>query len=254
MRVSTRRLPGHGCPAAIRGPSRLSGYFGAPPPTLLVFAPLTVLPEIVAVWLVIIGSFVLAGLAFRSIGMPLWWLVAWPVVDGSLVGNPDVALLAVLVLNRGRFSWLAPFLKIYGFGPLLGERRVRQIVIATAAMVLTFAILPWGTWWSELPLISQRLALVSDTSSVYGIPVLMVVAAIALLSLGLRRASWLAVPVLWPYTQPHYLTMALPALSPWLAVAWSFPHPMVVAGSVVIEAAYVIGRRTSSSQRIGATA
>jgi hypothetical protein len=234
--------------------SSLGIYFGAPPPTLLVFAPLTLLPETVSVWLVILGSLALAAAAFRSIGMPLWWLFAWPVVDGSLVGNPDVALLAVLVLNRGRLSWLAPYLKIYGVFPLIGERRIRPLTLAGVGLVVTFAILPWATWWNELPLISQRLAQVSDSTSIYGYPVLMVIAAAALLALGLRRASWLAVPVLWPYTQPHYLAMSLPALSPWLAVAWSFPHPFVVAGSIVIEAAYHFGKRVVAPQRIGAAA
>jgi hypothetical protein len=232
--------------------SSLGIYFGAPPPTLLVFAPLTVLPETVAVWLVIFGSFALAALAFRSLGMPMWWLIAWPVVDGSLVGNPDVALLAVLTLNRGRLAWLAPFLKIYGLAPLIGDRRIRPLVIAVIGLLVTAVILPWSTWFAELPTISARLSEVSDTTSVYGNPILMVAGGIALLGLGLRRAGWLAVPVLWPYTQPHYLAMSLPALSPWLAVAWSFPHPLVVCGSIVIEALAQVRTRVVSPVRIGA--
>lgn len=227
-------------------------FYGAPPPTLLAFTPLTVLPETVAVWLVIVGSFGLAALAFRSLGMPMWWLIAWPVVDGSLVGNPDVALLAVLTLSRGRFAWLGPILKVYGAVPLIGERRVRALGIVMVVLLLSIPFLPWALWWNQLPTIVERLSDVAGTTSVYGAPVLMAIGAISLISLGVRRGSWLAVPVLWPHTQPHYMAMSLPALSPWLAIAWSFPHPVVVCGSVAIEAATQFKRRSVAVQQRGA--
>ena len=229
--------------------SDLGIYYGAPPPTLLAFAPLTILPEQVAMWLVIAGSFALAALAFRSLGMPPWWLIAWPVVDASLVGNPDVALLAVLALNRGRLSWLAPLLKIYAFAPLVAERRFRHVSVAVGLLIATALVLPWQSWFVQLPTIATRLSSVSDTTSVYGNPILMGVGVIALLALGLRRAGWLSVPVLWPSTQPHYLAMSLPALSPWLAIAWCAPHPLIVLGSVVVEAiTRTLQRRRSSAQ------
>ena len=231
--------------------SSLGIFYGAPPPTLLAFAPLTALPTELVVWLVVAGSFVLAAMAFRSLGMPMWWLAAWPIVDGSLVGNPDVALLAVLTINRGRLAWIAPFLKIYGVLPLIADRRVRMLAVVFVALTSSALILPWSMWLAELPTISVRLAQVSDTTSVFGMPLLMAIAAIALLSLGLRRAGWLAVPVLWPSTQPHYLAMSLPALSPWLAIAWSFPQPYFVAGSVLIEAVVGIRRRFVDHQRAG---
>jgi hypothetical protein len=51
-----------------------------------------------------------------------------------------------------------------------------------------------------------------------------------------RRALWLGVPLLWPLAQPMYKTASLPALSPFLAIAWSIPVPGLTLVGVVIEA------------------
>jgi len=53
----------------------------------------------------------------------------------------------------------------------------------------------------------------------------MAIAVVALLALGLRRAGWLAVPLLWPSTQIHYMALAMPGLTPYLALAWCIPMP-----------------------------
>ena len=216
--------------------SILGVHFGAPPPTLLAFVPFVVLPDLAITLIWVVGSFVLAALALRSLRMPAWWLIFWPIVDGSMVGNPDVAILSLLVIGGGRLAALAPILKIYALAPLIGERRLRTIALSIAILVVSAPILPWGLWLSQLPTISERLVNVSATTSVYGNLPLMIAGAAGLLLLGLRRAGWLAVPVLWPSTQPHYLAMSIPAMSPWLAVAWSFPHPLIVVSAVVVEA------------------
>ena len=215
--------------------TNLGIHFGAPPPTLLVFAPFVFLPDLVVSVAWIVGSFALAAIALRSVRMPLWWLIFWPIVDGAMVGNPDVAILSLLVIARGRLALIAPILKVYAFVPLIGERRIRTVAAAAAILVLTAPILPWTVWLADLPVISDRLASASATTSVFGNVPLMLVGAVALAMLGLRRAGWLAVPILWPSTQPHYLAMSVPALSPWLAIAWSFPHPLIMVSSVVVE-------------------
>ena len=67
-------------------------------------------------------------------------------------------------------------------------------------------------------------------------PFLMVVALIALVSIGMRRALWLAGPVLWPSAQPIYKTVTTPALSPAMAILWSIPVPGFTLGAVIVEA------------------
>jgi hypothetical protein len=218
--------------------STLGVYFAAPPPTLLAFAPFTVLSPLPVSVLWVVGSFILAAAAVRSLSMPLWWLAFWPIVDGAMIGNPDVAVLALLVLGRGRFAAIAPVLKIYAFAPMIAERRLRPVAIATALLAVSAFILPWSNWFAQLPTITEHLKMVSSSTSVFGNPIAMILAVVALLALGFRRAGWLAVPALWPYTQVHYLAASAPALSPLLAIAWSFPHPAVVLGSLVAEAVF----------------
>ncbi len=224
------------------GESLLGVYFAAPPPTLLAFVPFSGLsPEAVSVvW--VGGSFLLAAAALRSLKMPMWWLAFWPIVDGALIGNPDVAVLALLVLARGRLSPIAVFFKLYALGPIVGERRYRELAIAAGLLAVTALILPWSSWLSQLPTITAHLKAASPTTSVYGNPFAMLIAVVALLAIGLKRAGWLAVPALWPYTQAHYLAISVPALSPVLAIAWSFPHPAIVVGGLVIEALTRVGR------------
>ena len=82
------------------------------------------------------------------------------------------------------------------------------------------------------------LARTAEGTSVFGNIPLMIVASVALLSLGVRRAGWLGVPVLWPWTQIHYMVIAIPAMSPLIALVWCLPGvpPVAVLGSVVVAA------------------
>jgi hypothetical protein len=223
--------------------SDLGIFFAAPPPTLVAFAPFAFLPGAAVSAILIIASSVAAVVAIRSLGLPLWWLAFWPIVDGVLVGNPNVIVLCLLVVARGRLASLATVLKVYAVAPLIGERRLRQLAIALALILASVVVLPWGQWLSDLGSINEHLERTSATTSVFGNPVAMVVGAGALLALGVRRAGWLVVPLLWPSTQPHYMAMSVPMLTPLLAIAWSFPHPYIVLGSVVVAA---VGHRLSA--------
>jgi hypothetical protein len=209
-------------------------FYSAPPPTLLAFVPFIWMPPFAVSLLWIVGSFVLGWLAIRSLKLPIWWLAFPPLLDGVLAGNPDVAVLALLVVAGGRLGAIAPFLKIYALVPMIGERCWRQIGLAAALLLVTAFVLPWGAWFAELPVVTKHLADTSRTTSVYGRPILMAIAVVALLALGTRRAGWLAVPLLWPSTQLHYGTIAIPGLTPFLALVWCVPVPEVWLASTCV--------------------
>jgi len=211
-------------------------YFAAPPPSLLLFAPFASVPDVVTTWVWVLGSVAVAIAAVRSLRAPAWWLLWWPVVSGCLVGSADIVVLGSLVISR-QFGWVAPIAKAYAFLPLLSERRWVSAAIGATVLLLTFAVLPWSTFLASLPEVTQHLSSVAETTSVFGISPLFLIGVLAVLGVGLRRAGWLAVPVIWPWTQPHYLVMSIPAMSPVLAGAWSFPHPVVVLGGLIVDGA-----------------
>lgn len=171
---------------------------------------------------------VLALAALRTLGLPAYWVFFVPILDGILVGSLDIATLAVLVIAGGRLSALAPFLKIYGAIPMIGERRWRALALSGLALAITAPVLPWGMFLASLPDVASHLASQSMTTSVWGSIPLMLVFGLGLLSLGLRRAGWLAVPILWPSTQPHYAAISLPvvATSMILAIGYAFSFLM----------------------------
>ena len=218
--------------------SLLGITFAAPPPTLLVIAPLAFLPEATVVPVTIAACLLLVTAAIRSLGLPLWWLAFPPTMHAIVVGNPDALVLAALVVLGRRLDPIAPFAKIYAIAPMVADRRWRSLLIVAVLIVATIPILPWQQWIAAGPSLSEALAGTSASTSVYGQPVLMAIGIVALLALGVRRAGWLAVPVLWPWTQPHYMTMSVPALTPMLAIVWSIPWlpPLLVLGSVVVAA------------------
>ena len=226
-------------------------YYAAPPPTLLAFLPFAWLPSLLVSLVWIVGSFILAWVAVRALKLPLWWMAFPPIVDAALVGNPDVAVVALLVVAGGRLGPLAPFLKIYAIIPMLGERRWRQLALTSVLLGATWFVLPWDRWLAQLPVITTHLINTSATTSVFGQPALMVIAGIALLSLGLRRAGWLAVPILWPYTQFHYAAISVPGLTPYLALAWCFPTPEVWLASTCVFAVYQWVVHVRGRRRIG---
>lgn len=212
--------------------------FAAPPPTLLALAPFTVLPTWALTPVFVVGSFLLAALAIRSLHLPMWWLSFWPIVDGAMVGNPDGAVLFALVIAGRRVDVLAPILKIYAVFPLIGERRWRSLISLGLILLASAPILPWAQWIEALPSSARAFEAFAQPSAALGHPVLSLVALIALASLGFRRAAWLAVPVLWPWTQPHYIAMSTPALTPTLAIIWGLPiaAPALVLAAVVVSA------------------
>ena len=102
MRASISRRPGSGWRAAIPGTSRSPGnYFAAPPPTLLAFAPFTLLPADTAVALIALAVIGGAIATIRLLHLPWWWLLFPPLVQCVLSGNVQ-SLIVPLDPGAGR--------------------------------------------------------------------------------------------------------------------------------------------------------
>jgi hypothetical protein len=219
-------------------------YAGSPVTTVLM-APAGLLSEdaFTVAWLVL--TWAAAVWTLRRLRFPLWWMLFPPIAEALFSANPQLVVLALLVANRSWMSAVATGLKVYAFIPLVGEWRWRQIALAVALYAATFVIAP-GLWLDYLRLfgsISSRLE--SETQqggSAFYFPLLLAVTVVALLILALRdrrAAGWLAVPAVWPSSQFHYSTMALPVMSPLLAVLLALPIARLAPVAIILE----VGRR-----------
>lgn len=209
--------------------------FAGPPPMLLPFVPFINLPLDLTRLVWVGGSAMLAIWTLRRIGLPPYWLGFPPIFQVIQLGHPEMLVLWLLVLG-GPASGLTVLIKPYSGVALLAERRWTAMVVVAVAFLASAAFLPWALFIQELPRIATTLAAQSNGDSVFGQPVLMVVAVVALASIGVRRGLWLAVPLLWPYAQPTYKVMTVPALSPILAFFWAIPIPGSTLVGIVVEA------------------
>jgi hypothetical protein len=219
-------------------------YAGSPVTTILM-APAVLLNEVAftSVWLVL--TWVAAIWTLRRLGFAPWWLLFPPIAEALFSGNPQLVVLALLVANHPAASCLATGLKVYAFIPLVGEWRWRQIVFAVgfygATMIVASSL--WADYLRQFESISSRLAFESQLGgSAFYFPALLAVTVVALLILALRdrrAAGWLAVPAVWPSSQFHYSTMALPVMSPLLAVLLALPNARWAPIVIILE----VGRR-----------
>jgi hypothetical protein len=210
--------------------------YAGPPPMLLPFLPFVGLPIDVTRFTWFAADVVLAIWVTRRLGLPAYWLSFPPLFDAIFLGHIEVLILALIVLP-GPLSGLAIAIKPYAAFPLLAERRFLALAVGVLVVVVTAPFLPWARFASEFSAISANLSRQSHGDSVFGDPLLMAVAAVALLALGIRRALWLGVPVLWPAAQPIYKTMTVPALTPIIALAWALPIPGATLAGIVAQAA-----------------
>jgi hypothetical protein len=221
-------------------------YAGSPVTTVLL-APAALLGEqqFTIAWLAL--TWAAAVWTLRRLRLPPWWLLFPPLAEALFSANPQVVVLALLLANGPLASAIATGLKVYAFLPLAGESRWRQIAIAVALNAATILVAPglWLAYLQRFAAISNRLALESlHGLSAFSIPALLAVTLLALLVLALvvrdrRAAGWLAVPAAWPSSQFHYSTMALPVMTPLLAVLLAVPQMQLPAIAIVLE----IGRR-----------
>jgi hypothetical protein len=211
-------------------------YYAAAPPSLLPMVPFAVLPESVGLAVLFVLSLAASFWTLRRLGLPWWWITWPPLVDNLWNGNPQLFLVPLLL---GSAAWFAPIVKAYAVVPLIIQLRVRAIFITAAVVLVTLPFLPWGAFLARL---SNTTTLLSEQSqggmSAWFFPVLVPFAAIALVAMGRERASWWAIPALWPSTQWYYSLMAMPALTPLTAAILAAPvqgGPAVAAIVAAVE-------------------
>ena len=210
--------------------------FAGPPTLMLPFIPFVFIPELLtrAIW--VVGMLAAAVWTIRRLGLPSYWIAFPPLFSSVILGHPEVLMLMLLVLG-GRASGLAALIKPYAALPLLAERRWAAITLAALVGAGTLLFLPWSQFIAEWPQITATLARQAQGDSTFGDLPLMVIALVALASLGPRRALWLATPLLWPNAQPNYKVIGVPVLPPIVAVLWAFAVPGFTLGAIVAYAA-----------------
>jgi len=183
--------------------------FAGPPPTLLLFMPLTFVPLEVAI---VVATAVFVGAAVWAVhrlGLPLWWVLFPPVLECLIVGNPDVLVLAFLLV-RGPLAGVAVVAKVYGIIPLVYQRRWGSVALGSILAALTIPL--WPSFIANLGSIADNLDAQAEGFSAWGtwwlVPTLL-----ALWFLRRKGSEWLVVPGLWPHTQTHYGAMSLPVMS-----------------------------------------
>ncbi len=214
-------------------------HYTAPPWALPILAPFTVLSEaqFVGVWIAL--DAVAAAYIVRRSGLSWAWLLFPPLVHGTLNGNPAIVALALLLAGAGPVGvMLRPQI---GYA-LLGERRWRALTATAVLGIGLIAILPVRTFLAELPAISARYAVESGGGSTGGTSIALavgIVSVLALATVDLREAGWLATIVAVPINGWYAGAAALPLVSPILAVGLALP---IVRLPTVTIVAYVAMR------------
>ena len=218
-------------------------HYAGTPVTTVIMAPAVLLNEEVFTIAWVVLTWVATIWTLRRLGFPLWWLLFPPIAEALFSANPQLVVLALLVANHSVASAVATALKVYAFIPLFGEGRWRQIGLAVGLNLTTMVIAPdlWLAYIRQFGEISSRLEYESlQGLSAFYFPVLLAVTVVALLILALRdrrAAGWLAVPAVWPSSQFHYSTMALPVMSPLMAVLLAIPHLRLPPVVIILEVA-----------------
>lgn len=226
-------------------------HFSGLPPTVVVYAALAPLGLAAGAVAGVAVSTVAAVLVLRRLNLPMWWLLFPPLNLGVWSANPDILMLALLLVGGG---WLAPIVKVYAVIPMAGELRWRQLLGALAVTLVTVAIAPglWLRWAAELPETTERLALEAQGGwSITGPAVIVVVVALVLIAWlrDLRTAAWLAVPAAWPSSELHYSTMAMPVMAPLLAVMLAVPRHLWPSFAVIAYAALLVWQSRTAPPR-----
>ena len=211
--------------------------FSGPPTMLVPFIPFVIVPESVVRVVWVAGMAALAVWVVRRLRLPAYWTVFPPITDAVVLGHVEVGILWLLVVG-GPASGLAALVKPYTAAALLAERRWTALLVAAVLFLATIPLLPWGSFLGQAHLITGQLANQARGGvSVFGEPILVVVAVLCLGTLGPRRALWLSVPLLWPFAQFLYKVITVPQLSPVIAAFWAIPVPGFTLVGIVVDAA-----------------
>ncbi len=226
------------------------------PPTAILLAPLTLLPEDLFVGLWLCLSVVAAIVMVRALRFPLAWLIYPPLLYGVIAANPHVVVMALVVAGGTWGGLLAAVLKVVAIPPLVGERRWRALGLTAIVFGATVLLAPgtWAMFMREAGAVAGAIHAQSGGGvSAWGEPVLFVASLAALgvlAAVDLRAACWLAVPALFPTTQYYYAMFALP-VGPFVAAAMAFPWPgipaLVTIGYAIVRLALEVRRRRPRS-------
>lgn len=233
-------------------------HYAGTPVTTVLLAPLTVLGEQLFTLGWLAASLGAAVYIVWRLRLPWFWLLFPPLAEGLFSANPQLVVLALVLVSREPASAVATMLKVYAFVPLFGEGRWRQIALAVVANAATIVVAPalWQAWLGDSSVINGRLLNEAVGGfSAFGHWPLFAVALALLLVLALRdrrTAGWLAVPALWPATQFHYQTLAMPVMTPVLAVAFAYPMFQLPVYAILIDVALrLVGSLIASRYHVG---
>lgn len=215
----------------------------APPPSLVMAAPLALLPEDLVGPVSIGIAAVAAVLAVRMTGVGWWWLLSIPVVEGVFVGSLDLVAvtLTIWAVRAERPRWrlvgasLSVLAKIYAIVPAAALGRRSAVLAGVAALVVTAPLLPWQRYLELLPELTAVLGRQAGEGigSPWSVPWLVLPTILALAMLGRRDGAWLLIPALWPASQAHYSVFMIPVGSPVLALVSLAPVPASAAVAVI---------------------
>lgn len=198
-------------------------HFAAPPWVLPIIAPSTLLNEARAVGVWIALDAVAAAYIVRRSGLAWGWILFPPLVHGTLNGNPAIASLALLFAGAGPIGVLVRPQVGYA---LVGERRWRAVTITAVLGIAMLAFIPWQTFLADLPTITARYLTESHGGSSGGTPLAFgigIISVLALATVDLREAGWLATIVAVPINGWYAGAAALPVMNPFLAAGLALP-------------------------------
>ena len=218
-------------------------HFATVPWALPILAPFAILPEslFVVVWILL--DAIAAVYLVRRSGLSWAWLAFPPVVQGILDGNPAIVGLALIVAGAAPIGLM---LRPQAGFILFGERRWRAVALTLALAAVLLAVIPLGTFVRELPTIVARYAVESRGGATGGTPLALavgIVSVLALATVDLREAGWLATIVAVPINGWYAGAAALPILNPLLAIGLSIPIVGAPVATVAIYAAVRLALR-----------
>lgn len=232
-------------------------HFYAAPTAAIAIAPFTMIPESVFVPLWIALQAASAVFVVRRLHLPFWWVLFPPIITGVLAGNPSLSVLALLVATHPMANALAVMFKAYAGTPLLGERRWRAVMLTIGLGIASVAIAP-GLWWTFITDGANRtqrlMAEAEGGFSGFRDPLLFVLgilAIVAIARLDLRRAGWLLPIAVWPASQFHWSTLAMPVMTPVMAIGLAFPVQGLPVVVIALEAIRLTLSNRGRSPRVG---
>jgi hypothetical protein len=148
-------------------------HFAAPPTSAQLFVPFTWVGAVVAWPLFAAVSVIVAWVALRRLGLPLWWLLFPPMAEGIVAGNPQILVFGLLVIGSTTLRdgstgpatattvarSIAAGLKIYAIVPIVARREWRAVAGTIALVAISVVLAPavWQHYVASFASISGRV-------------------------------------------------------------------------------------------------